>query len=75
MLAGMQLNVFTQLKGAPKTATGAAPAQWKVTFQRMTQLADCSGMQTVRAPLPDSFDALEESVFLMHVAANPGVVQ
>ena len=24
---------------------------------------------------PDSFDALEESVFLMHIAANPGVVQ
>lgn len=37
--------------------------------------ADCSGMQTVRAPLTDSFDALEESVFLMHVAVNPGVVQ
>lgn len=25
--------------------------------------------------LPDSFDALEESVFLMHVAVNPGIVQ
>ena len=24
---------------------------------------------------PDSFDALEESVFLMHVAANLGVIQ
>jgi hypothetical protein len=41
----------------------------------LLEKVDCSGMQTVCAPLPDSFDAPEESVFLMHVAADRRIVQ
>ena len=51
------------------------PGDDAVEIAPLLDEVDCSGMQTVRAPLPDSFDALEESVFLMHVAANPRVVQ
>ena len=56
-------------------ARSYVPGYDAVEIRLLLDEADCSGVRTVGAPLPNSLGALEESVLLMHVALNPGVVQ